>query len=503
MSAPTNAPSPETPPATEGQPPARPLRRWSIGLNVTVQLLLLLTLFGVVNYLSFRHYLRKDLSPSRDYTLSEATTGYIRKLSKDVEITLVFNRDAVLMQDMRALAEEYRRVKKSRVKVEEIDPARDLEDAEKLKLTHGITLQGSGVLVRANDRNRFIPESELVIRGLNGDRDNPSVDLRGEDALTSAIIGLIEGRVRKFYFVTGKGAVNPGGMELAYLALADLGKQQNFEVHPLNLTEAETVPEDASGVIMVGARYDLSETELRKLETYWQGRRAALLVLLDPNGETPRLHGFLASQGVSPRADRVLYAESTPTGPKVQFSVQTTFLPDSPISRQFTDVAASFSGQTQSLALQTESAELASRQIDVQPLINATERYWGEIDYTEPLPVADRADTRPPVHLAASVERGAVGDERLRVDSARMVVVGNALLLDPATRLASHQDFVSASLNWMMNRERLMGIPPKRRQNYRLELTQQQRQQIFWVTALLMPGAVLGMGFLVWSFRRA
>ncbi|HSJ04376.1 MAG: Gldg family protein [Verrucomicrobium sp.] len=501
MPAPSPAPSPE--PSPPSAPPARPLRRWGIGLNVLFQLVLLVVLFGVVNYLSFRHYLRVDLSPSKDYTLSETTTSYIKKLSKDVELTLVFSRDSVIMQDMRALAEEYRQVKKSRVRVEEIDPARDVEDAEKLKLAHGITLTGNGILVRSNDRNRFISESEIVIKGLNGDRDNPSVDLRGEDAITSAIIGLIEGRVRRFYFISGKGAVNPGGTELAYIALADLGKQQNFEVMPLNLAETEVVPEDASGVILVGARYDLSDRELQQLDAYWQTKRASLLVLLDPNGETPRLHSFLAKQGVVPRKDRVLYAESTSTGPKVQFSVQTVFLQDSPISKPFTEIAASFSGQTQSLDLQTLSPELASRQIQVQPLIDASERYWGETEYTQQLPTVGREDTRPPVHIAASVERGAVGDERLRVDSARMVVVANALLLDPGSRLAVHQDFISSSLNWMLNRERLIGVTPKRKQIYRLELTNDQRQQLFWVTALLMPGAVLGLGFLVWTFRRA
>jgi hypothetical protein len=117
--------------------------------------------------------------------------------------------------------------------------------------------------------------------------------------------------------------------------------------------------------------------------------------------------------------------------------------------------------------------------------------------------VAGEGDTQPPVYIAASVERGAVNDERLRVDSSRMVVVGNASMLDPMTRLGVHQDFVSASLNWMMNRERLIGPTPKRKQFFRIQLTEEQRKHIFWVTAIIMPGAVLGMGLLVWSHRRA
>lgn len=498
--------TPEPGKSSTAQPAAHKpaaFHRAAIGVNVGLQLLLGVALFGIVNYLSYRHYTRRDLSPGRDYTLSEATVGYVRKLSKDVELTVVFTRDSAIMGDVRSMVEEYRRVKKSRVKTEEVDPARDLERAEQLKVKHGITLKGNGILVRANGRSRFIPEEEIVIKGLNGDRDNPSVDFRGEDAVTSAMISLIEGTARHFYFISGKGATNQAGSEVAYVTLADLGKQQNFEVLPLNLTEIESIPEDASALLLTGAKYDLTAHELGLLESYWERKRASLLVLLDPSGETPRLRQFLQSNGVTPRADRVLYAESTSTGPKKLFSVQTWFLPDSPISRPFTEAAASFSGQTQSLDIKTDSVDLHARHIIVTPLVDAADRFWGETRFDADLPVVDAEDTKPPVHLAASVERGAVSDERLRVDSARMVVVGNATLLDPATRLGVHQDFIAASLNWMINRERLIGITPRRQRTFRLELTEDQRKQIFWVTAILMPGSVLAFGFMVWSHRRA
>ena len=479
------------------------LKRWGIGVNVGLQLALCLVLFVVANYLSYRHFVRKDFSPNADYTLSDSTEGYLRKLSKDVEITVIFMRDSPIMQDVRTLVEEFRNTKKSRIKTNEIDPARDIERAEQLKVKQGLALKGNGILVRANGRNRFITEEEIVIKGMNRDRDNPSVDFRGEDALLSAIAGLIEGEARKFYFITGKGATAQAGSELAYLSLAELGKQQNFEVLPLNLADVESIPNDASGLLLVGAKYDMNDHEMQLLRAYWEQKRASVLILLDPEGETPRLRQFLQENGVTPRRDRVLYAESTSTGPKKQFSVQTWFLPDSVISRPFTEVISMFGGQTQSLALDADSAALKGRHILVTPLINAADRFWGEADYGAELPVVDAADTKPPVHLAASVERGAVSDERLRVDSARMVVVGNATMLDPATRLGVHQDFISSSLNWMLNRERLIGPTPKRKASFRIQLTDEQRRQVFWVTCFLMPGAVLGLGLLVWSHRRS
>lgn len=494
---------PATPPVDSNPAPPRPIRRWGIATIAMAQIVLCLALFLIVNFLSYRHYKRFDISPSRDYSLSEMTVNNLRKLTKDVTITLIFTRDSDIMKDARTLAEEYRRVKKNRIHIEEVDPARDIERAEQLKIQNGIVLHGNGILVRANDHNRFIPEEELIINGLEGDRERPSLDFRGEEAMTSAIISLVEGGVRKFYCVVGKGTASGRDATPSFAALTELGRQQNIETSALNLTDVTEIPADASGIVLLGSRYDLDEREMSMLKNYWQGKRAAMLVLLDPNGETPRLRDFLAANGVTPRPDRVLHAESTVTGPHKEFSVQTVFLNSSPISRPFNAVAARLGGQSQSLDVRGDTPELLAQHVAAIPIMDATDRFWATRDYLNELPVIGPADTKPPVHLAASIERGFVSDERLRMDSSRMVVVGNAELLNPELRLAVHQDFVSACLNWMLNREHVTGIPPKRKQIFRIELTEKQRKSIFQITALLLPGTALALGFLLSSHRRS
>ena len=96
-----------------------------------------------------------------------------------------------------------------------------------------------------------------------------------------------------------------------------------------------------------------------------------------------------------------------------------------------------------------------------------------------------------------------MADERLRVDSARIAVVGNATLLDKQTRLAQNQDFVACTLNWMLNRERLIGAIPKPKGQFRVQLSPRQHLLIFWITSLCAPGIVLLFGMSVWASRRA
>ena len=477
--------------------------RSGIAVNVAVQLLVSVVIFVAVNYFSYRYYARWDLSPNRDHTLSSSTLSFLKKLSKDVEVTVALPRQSEIYEDARALVEEYRRNGKKMVRIEFVDPVRDAARAEQLKLESGISLTEGGILLRAMKRSRFIPESEILIKIKTPSAEKPISFFRGEDALTSALIGLIEGKVRKFYLVSGKGGMSNTLFEEAFSGFREIGLQQNFEVNQMNLSEMEEVPSDVSGLLIVGAMYDFTEREMRKIQAYWGSKGAGILLMMDPQGETPRLNAFLGSYGVTPRDDRVLMAELTSAGAQKQFEVQGVFSRETVITKHLSDASIVFAGQTQSLNLRQDDQALKEQSVIVSPLIDAAPRFWGEKQYLEPLPIADETDTRPPVHVAAAVERGAAADQRVGVDSSRMVIVGNAMLLDRKSELAVNRDFIAASLNWMLNREKLIGVMPKQKGSYRIDISDEQHRNLFWIAALFMPATVMALGFLVWAGRRS
>lgn len=494
-------PEPEPAPAA-AQPRTMP-RRWGIGLNVFVQVLLVVAIFAGVNRLSYRYHARWDLSPQQSYSLSPLTLKFLSRLPRDVFIANLFARDSKLYGDIEALLDSYRANGRGRIRVRSIDPMRDIERAEELKADTGLALDQSGVLIRSGSRTRFIREEEMVVRETGTETMRAIREFRGEDAVTSAIINVVEGEQRKFYLVVGKGARSETALVDAMNAIGELGRQQNFQLMALNLAEISRVPEDADGVLLAGVRYDFSEREMAMLKAYWEGARAGLLVLLDPEAETPRLHAFLGLHGVRPRPDRVLYAESTSTGRRKEFSVQAIFDNESPITLPLSTSNTTLPGQSQSLHLVFDDPHLENQNIRVHPLMGASDRYWGERNYLEELPVADEEDTREDVFLAASIERGSVMDEQLRVDTCRMVVVGNAALLDQKSALGVNRDFIAASLNWLINRDRLIGITPKLKKNYRIQLTSRQGEIIFWSTTCVFPALVLVLGLMVWASRRA
>jgi len=498
------------PDSAQNNPPTSPVvqplpmpKRYGIGLNVALQVLLALALFAGVNRLNYYHYWRWDLSPSQDYTLSPATLKYLDSLSRDVQIYIVFGRDSKVYGEVQSLLEEYHLHGRQRIKVRSIDPVRDIERAEQLKADTGLSLAQNGVLIRCGVNKRFITEEELVVREKGTSTNKQIIEFRGEDAISSALISVVEGRVRRFYYVVGKGSRSDEALSDAYNATIDLGRQQNFEVVQVNLSEINRIPPDADGLLILGARYDLSEREIVMLNDYWQSKRAGIFIMLDPGGETARLNAFLTLNGVHPRGDRVLVAESTSTGPKKDFSVMGEFTKEVPFIHHLTSSAITLVGQSESLELQQDNATLKEKSINIQPLILASPRYWGERQFLEELPIVDAEDTLPPIYVAASIERGALGDETQRADSSRMVVVSNSTLLDKQTMLAVSRDFAAAGLNWLMNRESFIGIPAKSKHSYRIQLSRRQHELIFWVTSITLPGIVLGFGFMIWASRRS
>jgi hypothetical protein len=61
---------------------------------------------------------------------------------------------------------------------------------------------------------------------------------------------------------------------------------------------------------------------------------------------------------------------------------------------------------------------------------------------------------------------------------------------------------VVAGLNWLLNREDLIGIPPKAEQQFTLNLTEDQLQKIELLVMVIMPVAVAMVGGVVWAQRR-
>jgi ABC-type uncharacterized transport system involved in gliding motility auxiliary subunit len=114
-------------------------------------------------------------------------------------------------------------------------------------------------------------------------------------------------------------------------------------------------------------------------------------------------------------------------------------------------------------------------------------------------------DRKGPVSVAVAVEKGgdAVGVE---VKSTRMVITGDSdMVANSALNmgLGANLDFFINSLNWLLEREALIGIASRSPLILQLGLNEQQSQALILKLVLGLPAVVAVVGLMVWWRRRA
>lgn len=483
----------------------RRIERYRTAGLVVLQVILLGIVFIQLNYLSCRRHTTWDMTQNRRFTLSETTGNYLSSLGSEVRIVMAFLGTSELYSDVKGLIAEYDRVGGDSVTSEFLDLSRSRGRIAELGDKHQLEFNRNQIVILGETgRIKTIAAEELVTREPGSGR---VIEFKGEEVLTAALLEVTELQQRKIYLVTGDRRAD----ELVQIAgqLQPLTNSQNARLESLVLEGRQEIPEDADALLFAGNSSDLTERELELVTNYWNDQRGGLVILLDPNADTPNLSSLLREHGVGPRKDRVLSVVSIPgVAARRIYDVPVSLMPGNGPTRDLPALSTQLKGHTQSIDVLFEDDLLHSENIFASPLmIVAGEGFWGETDYqSEDISFNPDIDQgRPdPIFTAASVEKGLPGDSRMLEGSSRMVVVGNANLISPVGNTAKlDADFTMASLNWVMNREELMGISPRRPTAFTLNVSPDSLGFLQSLVILLLPGLALVAGAFVWMKRRA
>jgi hypothetical protein len=275
---------------------------------------------------------------------------------------------------------------------------------------------------------------------------------------------------------------------------------QNVELKGINLAGLSEIPTDADGIALVAPKYDFSDEELAVLEQYWNHPKSAILVLLKPGEIPPKLRTFLRSHGVTPRRDRVVSL----TNDRINSTARGVFTYGVDFTKDFAGQATILEGATSSLEVREGAEDLINRQINPIGLIQAAEGFWGETKFGgKDTAFDEREDTKESLYLAASITRGATGDDQFATQTSRMIVIANTDFLDPSRQHAENIDFLASSVNWLMDRQSLAGIGPRSLGTYKMPLLEAQVSFINRVNLFFLPAFLILAGAIIWSSRRA
>src|SRR6266581_1327471 len=452
---------------TEVTTKPKKIQRLRIGLNVLVQLILIFFLVSAVNWIGFRHYKRWDASRDQKYALSDKTKRFLSTIKSKMRITVFFSPTTPISGDVASLLTEYQYAAKGKIDIENIDPQRNLSRAKEMFDKYKVVSDESLLVIDYNGRNKTVKASEMADVDQSGMAfgEGPRVTaFKGEQAITAAMMDLVEGKKNTLGYVLGhKEAPISGNTPIS--VLKTFIENENIKFQELNLFDVGAIPPDLNAIVIAGPQYDFSDREMKLLREFWE-KQGRLLLLLDPAAKTPKLDAFLNELGLKVNDDRLMVFLRTGIQElALTRDVQAHFLGDSPITKRLADVRALFFGGTSSLTLEPERVRAAN--IRLEPLIQAEKGYFAETDYNSNDQAKLQADAKrnpgTPLTIGLSIEKGGSADERVQVNSARMVVVSNATFIQDNALTQDQQalDFISGSVNWLLSREQLIGISPK------------------------------------------
>lgn len=484
----------------------------------------------VANVIAFRYGGHEiDLTRERTHSLAPLSLNQLASLDRPVTFHLVYGRGARAFRQLDRigqLLDLYRGVRPDLIRIESVDPFTDLSRLEDLtrRAPDLGAMRGGGVLIEygEGDDARFVgvggPEmfdQPLVERdGENLGRFETT--FRGEDAITSALIRIREGRAAKAAFTTGHGEgrlddLEPNGPGLGIWR--NRLTANGWEVVETNLLR-EAVPDDADLLVIAGPKEPFKPQEVARLKEHAdQGK--PVLALLD-NTEPAGLDEFLGSFNLAIRPGLVI-------DPQINFNrnVQLVFcMLGEGVSHPIIDALGSGravlipnGAPIEILGLSTnpkaaEPAQPINRNLVPFPILKSGPRSWAETNLKASRPrFEEGADWPGPVIVAAAVtERPAesapnVGSEalkpRLVLISSRSVAENLVQEIEP-----TNLDLVMSAVSWLRGRPDAIGIAPKTHAALTLTADPQLRRRLVVAPTVVSMLTIIGFGALVHYIRR-
>ncbi|MDH3402055.1 MAG: GldG family protein [Acidobacteriota bacterium] len=486
----------------------------SAGVVLAAALLLL------VNYFGWKYHQRFDWTESAIYSLSEKTENVLAALDRDVDVVVFMEPGEQLYQPVKELLARYEAAS-PRLTVREVDPSRNLAEAQSLVDRYAIDSVNVIVFESGGDR-RLVEAQDLAeydYSGLQFGQGPRMTGFTGEQSFTSALVELGGGARPKVLFTTGHGELQLGDFSPAGLsAVEDLLARDNFEVESWASLGQTAVPAGTQLVVIAGPTGNFLPPELAALTEFLKGG-GRLLVLVDP---TLAAGGGLVETGLGPFLDNfgVTLGDDIvvdPANPLPFFGADTIY-----VNNYGSHVITRSLGQTElptilSLARSVSAAD-GVEGFDVAELLMTTDEGWGETDLAELGRVEkEEGDLEGPVSLGVAVsavaesagapaEPAAGADEEAAPPPAgeRLVVIGDATFAtNGQLQNVGNLTLLANALNWLAERESLVGIAAKTPESVSLMLSAGQMRRIFWLSVAGLPALVIALGVFVYRRRRS
>jgi gliding motility-associatede transport system auxiliary component len=458
--------------------------------NLLLVIMIVLAILGLANYFLSKHDYRVDFTAAKLHSLSDQSVTVLKALKADIALKCFFREGNYGRAALENLLKLYA-YHSGHVKYEFIDPDKN----PGLVKRYDVTQDGTTVIEAGDKESRITTTSE-------------------ED-LTNALIKATRAEKKVIYFLDGHGEdtvdeTGDNGFSTVKGELEKLG----YEVKKQTLALADRFPKDCALLVVAGPKKDFLPNEYETIRGYLKGGGRALF-LVDP--ETPTLLPlFLADYGFKLENDIVVDTVSRLLGGDYFMPVVSEY-ETHPITERFR-YATFFP-----LARSVEVAETKPEGATVTELAKTSPNSWSERELSQKEVKFDAAkDKQGPIGLAAVAEvpfkaeapappaakpgetaPAAAAPKPETEKKARIGVIGDSeFVKNQYYGLAGNGNFFLNVANWLTEEADLIAIQPKTQTPRTIQLTPAQGRLLFLVSIVILPLAVLLLGFSVWARRR-
>jgi hypothetical protein len=478
-------------------------RKWGIGLNVGIVILVVFAVMVMANYLSHDYFLRLHLSTHTKYTLFPRTTSLLNSLTNTVKVTLFYDHNNSLYSTVADLLNEYK-LTNSKITIQNVDYLRDPGAAQKVKSDYklGAATDKDLVIFDCEGRTKVIYGSDLAnytLEQMPNEKDRKflrkPVSFAGEKAFTAALIGVTSTKKLKAYFLTehGEHRIENTDALMGYATFGLVIQQNYVETQPLSLVGSNAIPPDCSLLVVAGPTTPLLDNELQKIDQYLtQGGRLLALFRGDQGERECGLEKILYQWGVEVGGRTI---EDSDHSPSHGLDVVVSAFSMHPIMHPLIGEGIYMvqPRPVSKIRIQSPPAEAPRVEELAKTCPNSVLR--GAAAVEKPRAFA----------VISAVEKGAIKGVTTTRNITRILVVGDSLFLaNHQIDLLANRDFANSAINWLLDRPQLLeDLGPRPVSEYRILMTRGQLQSAEWILLGGMPGATLLLGTMVWFWRRS
>ncbi len=470
--------------------------------------ILILVIAIIINIVVAKLDFNIDVSVQKLFSLSETSQDYLEELDdQDVSI------DMYLLMDMDELADDsstrslYRALieydEHDSINLIDFDPNENEALLEEINPDSIYSLAMGDILLVCGENKRHITGNGMY-NTTNYYDDSGNITeseevFSGENIITSGLKAVVDGYLPAVYFLTGHGEKD---MESSYASLSSLMKSKNYQAKNLNLSDVETVPEDAEIIIVAAPTTDITKQEKDKLSAYLD-EGGSISVMLSPNGgefDYENLQLLLDPFCLEIDYDYVRETDSNYHVSGEDTTIQCTIVEQDESSALYADIYSLIESEFLTYMPESRSFNIDTNNENIQSVVTGTLLSSSATAVGEPYGGTYDSDPIEGSELALAV----YSEDKSR-NNAKATLFGNAEFIDDThiqdiSYLSSYYVYLS-TITWMANQNLDMGIGDKSAATDYLSLTEDSAYMlIFFFIALPVVIMIIGVG--IWLKRR-